>query len=39
MRHIIFSKNCAVRETHSFADINAIRMLYEENNYSSPALL
>ena len=39
MRHISFSKNCANTETHSFADIYAIRILDKGNNHSLPALL
>ena len=39
MRHIFLSKKCANTETHSFADMYAIRILDEGNNYSSPALL
>ena len=38
MRHIFFSENCANTETHSFADIYAIRILDEGNNHPLPAL-
>ena len=40
MHHNSFSKNCANTETHSFADIYAIRTLDNGDNHSSlPALL
>ena len=34
-----FGKNCANTETHSFADMYAIRISDEGNNHSSPALV
>ena len=39
MHHNSFSKYCANRETHSFADIYTIRILDKGNNHSLPALL
>ena len=38
MRHNSFSKNCTNTETHTFADIYAIRILDKGNNHSLPAL-
>ena len=36
---LFFSKNCANTESHSFADIYAVRILDKGNYHSSPALL
>ena len=39
MRQMFFSKNCANRETPSFADIHVIQIFDEGNNHSLPALV